>query len=169
MTRYTISVVIASVLVSGAALAASGVVSQTAKDVEGAWTLVSADDLRPNGTRNPLFGSNPVGLLIFLPDGTYSLQIKDSGQAKFASGDRAKATPDECQATVLANNPHWGKYTVNEADRTITFQIEHAMFPNWEGTTQTRAFTLTGDQLKYTVPNATIAGANPELVWKRAK
>jgi hypothetical protein len=146
MTHHIASVLasisIASVFMSTAAIL------QTAKDIEGAWTLVSTDDVRPDGSRKPLYGAKPAGLLIFLPNGTYSLQnMNTTEQKKFASGDRANGTPEEYKAAVLASNPHWGKWKVNPADQTLTFQIEYALFPNWAGTTQVRKFTLRGDEL----------------------
>ena len=70
---------------------------------------------------------------------------------------------------VSLDNPHWGRYSINAADRIILFQIDHATFANWEGTEQKRSFTLTGDELKYSVPNPSATGANPVVVWKRAK
>src|SRR5215813_2590943 len=57
---------------------------------------------------------------------------------------------------------------VNAADKTITFKIETATFPNWDGTEQKRAFTVTGDELTYTVPAAS-GGGTATTVWKRAK
>ena len=83
--------------------------------------------------------------------------------------DRAKATPEEYKTTVVGNFSHWGKWSVNEADRMLTWHVEHAMFPNWTGTAQKRRIDLTGDELKYLVPNPETAGSNPEVVWKRAK
>jgi hypothetical protein len=164
MTRqlFASAFVIWASLVTGAA-------AQTAKDIEGVWTLVSAEDLRPDGTRIPQFGPKPTGLLVFLPNGIYSLHIAASGQAKFATGDRAKATSEEYKTTVVGNFSHWGKWSFNEPDRMLTWQVEHSMFPNWTGTAQKRRIELSGDELKYLVPNPETAGSNPEVVWKRAK
>ena len=168
MTRHATLVGFASALVLGGALV-TGAVAQKAKDIEGIWTLVSADNVRPDGTRTPQFGPKPTGLLVFLPNGIYSLHIAATGQAKFAEGDRAKATPEEYKTTVVGNFSHWGKWSFNEADRMLTWQVEHAMLPNWTGTAQKRRIDLTGDELKYLVPNPETAGSNPEVVWKRAK
>src|SRR6266545_2546257 len=86
MTRHVTLVGFASALVLGCALV-TGAVAQTTKDIEGVWTLVSADNVRPDGTRIPQFGPEPKGLLVFLPNGIYSLHLAATGQAKFASGD----------------------------------------------------------------------------------
>jgi hypothetical protein len=34
----------------------------------------------------------------------------------------------------------------------ITFHIQTSTYPNWDGMDQKRPFTLSGDELKYTVP-----------------
>jgi len=95
--------------------------------------------------------------------------VAANGQAKFATGDRAHATPEECKTTVVGNFTHWGKWSFNEPDRMLTWQVEHAMLPNWTGTVQKRRIELSGDELKYLVPNPETAGSNPVVVWKRAK
>lgn len=136
----------------------------------GTWTLVSNDVIAANGTRKPGFGPTPAGLAMFDAAGRYSIQILDPDRPKFASNDRVKGTPGENQAFVLGNNPHYGKYSVNDTNHTITFEIEHAAFPNWDGTKQIRSFTLVGDTLKYTTPASAFAdGHSVEVVWQRAK
>jgi hypothetical protein len=81
--------------------------------------------------------------------------------------DRMEGTAEENKAAVQGANPHWGRYSVNESDKTILFKIEHAFFSNWEGTEQKRPFTLAGDQLTWIAAAST--GGRAELVWRRAK
>ncbi len=140
---------------------------QDAKQVVGTWTLVSVDNVRPDNSKVPLFGPNPQGILIFDGSGRYSLQLCRPDRPKFASNNRVKGTPEENQAAVQGCNPHWGRYSVS--DGAIAFQIEHAMFANWEGQTQKRSFTITGDQLKYVVPAPSVGSGTGEVVWRRAK
>ena len=136
----------------------------------GTWTLVSNEIVAADGSRKPGFGPNPTGLAMFDAGGRYSIQILAPGRPNFASNDRLKGTPEENQAFVTGNNPHFGKYSVNDKDHTITFAIEHAAFPNWDGTNQVRAFTLIGDTLKYTTPASAFSdGHLVEVVWQRAK
>jgi len=165
MTRLlTIIVVVGAAVVFGRT--ASG---QQDNPVLGAWTRVSVDDVRPDGSKHPLFGRNPEGMLVFDAGGRYSLQICDSARPKFAANDRLKGTPEENQAAVRGCNPHWGRYSVSLGDKAINFKIDHALFKNWEGTEQKRSFTLVGDELIYNVPNPSEGNVNPVLVWKRTK
>jgi hypothetical protein len=141
----------------------------SAETLAGTWTLLSVSNVRPDGTRVEPYGPHPQGILMFDIEGRYSLQIFRAGRAKFASGDKSQGTAEEYKATVEGTNSHFGRYSVDDASRVITFQIEHASFPNWEGTEQKRSFTGTGDELRYTVPTTTTGGgATGEVVWKRA-
>ena len=142
--------------------------AQSAKDLVGAWTPISVENTLPDGKKVQSFGANPQGLLIFDGEGRYSLQLCSAGRPKFASNNRMAGTPEENQAAVHGCNPHWGRYTVNEADRSLTFKIEHALFTNWEGTEQKRTFTIKGDELVYNVPSAS-AGGTSVVAWRRAK
>jgi len=135
----------------------------------GTWTLVLVDNVLPDGSRVQLYGPNPHGRLMFDAAGRYSLLIVSAGRPPFASNDKSQGTPDEYRAAVQGSNAHFGSSSINEAERTITFRIEHASFPNWEGTEQKRSFTLAGDHLKYTVRAPTTGGgAVGEVEWKRA-
>lgn len=136
----------------------------------GTWTLVLVDNILPDGTRSKPYGENPIGLLIFDKNGNYAIQILHENRPKFISGDKTKGTNEENKALVLGSNSHFGKYTINAKDQTITFKVEHAFFPNWEGVEQIRPFTLTKTELKYTVPNTTNGtGVSGEVIWKRLR
>src|SRR3954471_12507116 len=126
----------ASALSAGFALSTSYSWSQPAKQLQGAWTVVSVDTTGPDGKKTQPFGNEPVGLLMF--DGErYSLQICSAKRPKFAGNSRMQGTPEENKAAVTGCNPHWGQYTVS--DGAIVFKIEHAMYANREGTEQKRS------------------------------
>jgi len=87
---------------------------------------------------------------------------------KFASNNSMRGTAEENAAVVQGSNTHFGTYSVDESGKTIHFRIETSTFANWNGTEQKRPFSLSGDQLKYTI--ATASGGGPaEVVWKRVK
>jgi hypothetical protein len=127
------------------------------------------DNLLPDGGRVHLYGTNPSGLLMFDAEGNYSLQIVSADRPRFVANDKGKGTADEYRAAMQGSNAHFGQYVLNQAEGTITFRIEHASYPNWEGTEQTRSYTLTGDRLKYTVPAPTTGGsAVGDVEWTKA-
>lgn len=136
----------------------------------GTWTLVRVDNLSPDGSRVELYGPGPRGLLVFDAQGRYALQILRATRLRFASNDKARGTADEYADAVRGTNAHFGRYRVDSAASSISFEIEHASFPNWEGTRQTRSFTLDGPSLVYRVPTPTSGGAQVigEVEWRRA-
>ena len=136
--------------------------------IVGTWVLTAADKLLPDGTRSHDYGDNPHGLVIFTEDGHYSVQIYRDERIKFASGDKLKGSPEEYKDAVLGMSVHYGKYSVDPAKNTISFQIDRASFPNWDGTTQVRAFDLKGDELSWKVPPRA-DGSIPITVLKRIK
>lgn len=99
--------------------------------------------------------------------GRYILAITRGGIAKFAGNNREAGTVEENKSVVQGTIAHFGRYTVDESVKAITFQIENSTYPNWEGTEQRRTFTLSGDELKYTVPVAATGVGSAELHWKR--
>jgi Lipocalin-like domain len=141
--------------------------AQTAKDLVGAWTAVS-NVAEQGGVKSEPYGPSPQGMLIFEANGRYGLILSRKDVPKFAANSRTNGTPDENKASVQGTISHFGTYTVNEADKSIIFRIETSTFPNFNGTEQKRAFTLVGDELKYTVP-AFSGGGTAVAAWKRAK
>lgn len=171
MKRLRISMLVMTALLALGALLSNDAIGQqkTLKEqLAGAWMYVSVDTVRPDGGRTPMYGANPQGLVIFDGNGRYALVNARGDLPKFASNDRLKGTPEEDKAVVQGSIAHFGRYLVDEADSTITFQIETSTFPNWNGIVQKRPFVLTGDNLKWTTPNAS-GGGSGEIVLKRAK
>src|SRR4029079_14481888 len=141
--------------------------AQTAKDLVGAWIAVS-NVAEQGGVKSEPYGPAPNGMLIFEPNGHYGLVLSRKDVPKFASNNRTKGTPDENKAAVQGTISHFGRYTVNEAAKSIVFHIDLSTYPNFNGTEQKRSFELVGDQLKYTVP-AFSGGGTAVAVWRRAK
>ena len=153
-------------LLLGVVLLAGAVCAQTAKDLAGTWTLVSADTMRPDGSRVPTFGASPKGLLVFTDNGRFIYLLSRADLPKFASNNRTTGTPEENTAVVQGSNSTFGTYAL--ADKTLTIKVEHSTFPNWIGTDQQRTITITGDEMKWT----NLAGSGSgvvELVLKRAQ
>jgi Lipocalin-like domain len=166
----TLAIALLSCLATGAPAAAQDA-SQN-NHLIGTWKLTIADNVLPDGARIHLYGPDPQGVLIFDAGGHYSLQIMSADRPKFAANDKAKGTAEEYRAAVQGSNCHFGRYTVDEHDHTVTFYVEHATFSNWEGTTQNLPFQIAGDEykfIKFIVPHPTTGGAGVtgEVTWKR--
>ena len=135
------------------------VAAQTMKSVAGTYSAVSV----------PAFGDSPRGMMILSPNGHYTIIVGKTSLAPIASGSRTKATPDENKAVVEGSIAHYGKYTIDDKGKAITFHVEMSTFPNWDGKPQKRALKVAGDKLSYVVSAPSSGGPANEVVWKRVK
>lgn len=145
---------------------ATGQQKTLGEQLVGSWSYVSVDIVRPDGSRVPLYGPDPSGLASFDAAGRYVLITARTGIPKFASNNRNEGTAEENKAVVEGSIAHFGRYTIDEAHKTITFHIQTSTFPNWNGIDQTRPFTMTATELKWTT--AASSGGTAEVVLRRA-
>ena len=118
----------------GLALLAGGAVAQqkTLRDqLVGTWVMVSNITTRADGTKADTFGPNVKAMAIYDGDGHVASVTTRSDLPKFASNNRGTGTADENKAIVGGSLAHFGTYAVNEADKSFTYRIESATFPNW--------------------------------------
>jgi hypothetical protein len=139
--------------------------------IVGSWRLLISDAVKPDGTQVPQFGPNPRGVVMFGPDGRYSLQVmRDIGRPNFAANDRLKGTPAEIKAAYEGMLGHFGSYLVNDQDKSLVFRIEGSSFPNQNDGKQMRVITaLWQDDLTWTVPTPSTGSDKINLAWRRIK
>jgi hypothetical protein len=142
--------------------------AEMASSLVGSWALIAADVLHADGTRTHDYGGAPKGLLLIDATGRYSLQIFKSERLRFVSGDKKAGTNAEYAAAAMGSSTHFGSIRIDPNAKSLTFKIEAASFPNWEGTQQRRSYELNGDDLSYCVP-ARPDGGIPISVWRRMK
>ena len=160
--RTAITLIPALLLAAGPTLAADSLSDQLA----GAWSLVSIVAIQGKN-RVDLFGPEPRGQMILSPDGYFSTLTTVASLPDFASNNRMQGSPEEYEAIGKGANAHYGTYLVDENAGTISFQVEVSTFPNWEGQTHARVFTLDGDLLSYVNPSSTVQASSVEVVWRK--
>lgn len=135
----------------------------------GSWSLVSINNIYQDGSRKTPYGEKPKGVLIFDAKGNYAIQIMKANRPLIVSGNKNSSTPEENAALIKGFNAHFGTYVIDSIYDTITFNIMHASFPNWENQTQKRNYTHSNNELKYIVTNTTQGGASviAEVVWRK--
>jgi Lipocalin-like domain len=141
--------------------------SHDPKDLVGTWKLVSVVT-EQDGRKFDAYGPSAKGLLVFDAAGQYSIIFIAGGLPSFGSGNRSSGTADEAMAVVAGSLAHFGTYVVDEADKSFTFRVDRATFPNWDGKTNRRSFVIWGDELRFTDPHAS-GGGVATTIFQRAK
>ena len=140
------------------AMASNGASAQVDKNLVGTWTVVSVT-YEQGGKKIEPYGPNVKGTQIYDANGRIATVVLRPDLPKVASNNRMTATAEESQKIVHGSIAYFGTYTTNEADHSVTVQIEGATLPNWMGTSQKRTYTISGDQLTISNPTGSGAGA----------
>jgi hypothetical protein len=156
-------------------LGAGAAFAQPAKSLRehivGTWDFVVAEITTADGKKSFPFGQRPKGMLVFTADGHFS-QVHVSGDLPRIEGNnRLGGTPEQNTAIVHGSLALVGTYSVDEAKKTLTFNIVASTFPNQWGTSQTRTIDLlTADEFRNTNPAASRDGpAVAANIYRRAK
>jgi hypothetical protein len=126
--------------------AASSAVAQTLKNrIVGTWEIVSIVN-ESKGNKTEPFGPHPMGYFMFDQSGHVSVIILKSDLPKFASNNKNTGTDSENKAVVQGTVASYGTYKVDEENQKVFAHYVGSTYPNWNGTDQERAITITGDQ-----------------------
>jgi hypothetical protein len=151
------------------ALANTAAAQNLSNQIVGTWDFVVAEVKAPDGKISYPFGKTPKGMLIFTADGRFT-QIHVGDVPKIASNNRLSGTPEEYGAIMRGSISLFGRYTVDEAKKTVTYHIVSASYPNWEGESQTRTIDkLTADEFVNTNPDVAGGRGSASNFYKRAK
>ena len=170
MKRYT-TFSLGAIAVMSVALLPNSAISQQKplkEQLVGSWSIVSNDNVAPDGTKRQIFGPNPKGVFILGVDGRYALVVVNPARPKFKGASRLDGTPEENRAVVAGTVASFGTWSLDEATNTFVTNAEGDLFPNAEGRDQRRIIVLSGDELKMVNPSPG-SGGQAEIVFKRAK
>lgn len=159
------------ICIAAASLLAGAAPAQSRDDLatlQGTWEMVSAYEIKADGTRTTNYGEHPLGLMTVDAGHRYNMQIFRVGRPAFASGDKARGTPDEYRQAVVGSSTHFGTVSIDSAKHQLVFDVQAASFPNWEGKRQVRDYTFKDGVLSYAVPaSASSSGIVAYSIWRR--
>jgi Lipocalin-like domain len=156
------------------ALSAGTVAAQPAKSLKeqivGTWDFVVAEVTAPDAKKTFPFGETPKGILIFTADGRFANIHIASDVPRIASNNRLTGTPEEYADIMRRSVSLFGSYTVDEAKKTVTYNVVAASFPNMQGEAQTRLIDkLTTEEFVNTNPNVAGGRGSASNFYRRAK
>jgi len=159
LSVLTLSVMLAIAMASFAGSYAQQRIART--QLVGTWTLVSCVNAKGN---TPPFCVNPNGRIMFDAGGSYTTVIAAGGRPRLADAPRAARSAEEYKSVAMGLVAGFGTWAFNEADQTVTFHVEGALFPQNEGTDEKYSVSLGGDELK-----AVGSDGGGLSIWRRAR
>ena len=134
----------------------------------GSWILTSLTSGEGAGRSLP-YGPDPKGTMMVDANGRFSITVLRSDLPKFASNNRMTGTPEENDAIVRGVIAYFGSYTLDESTHVLTVHVEGSTFPNFDGGTQTRILSFSGDdEVTYFNPTPSMGGT-AKATYRRAK
>lgn len=135
----------------------------------GTWHFVIAEVVAPDGKKSFPFGESPTGILVFTAGGQFAQIHVASDVPKIASNNRLTGTPEEYATIMRRSISLFGTYKVDEAKKTVTFNIVSSTYPNFAGESQVRTIDkLTEDQFINTNPNVAGGRGHATNIYKKA-
>ena len=127
----------------------------------GAWKLVAVEDRLPGGEIAYPYGSRPAGLLTYDESGRMSVQIMRRDRRPLSSDNWDETGAEEVRAAVEGFTAFFGRYEVDEVQKTVTHIVEGHLLPNSVGKELKRNYEFSGDRL-ILKPSAT-----RRVIWER--
>src|SRR6202043_3571940 len=100
--RTALAMTITALLSSAVGLSANDSLAQQKplqkslkEQLVGTWTLVSSDQVRPDGSKLKQFGANPKGINVFDANGRFFVLVASADDSKIASKDPSSKTNSE--------------------------------------------------------------------------
>lgn len=157
-----------AVLAACMTLTAASAFAQATSVLTGGWRLVSSVTEK-DGKTTDQFGTGATGMMNLDASGHFMLTIIGPDLPRFAANNRAGGTEQENKAVMGKSIAMLGTFAVEPARKTLTFKVERATFPNWDGTEQQRLIVVaSNDELKYVTPTAS-SGGIATVTWERSR
>ncbi|CAN5584425.1 hypothetical protein BH11ACT6_BH11ACT6_12840 [soil metagenome] len=114
----------------------------------GAWELVTYTEQElPDGPLAYPHGEDPLGLIMYTPDGYMSAQIETRNRPPYDRPAAAGGTAEQRATAAAGYLAYSGPYFVDEYTGNIRHHVAISLLPNWIDSIQVRRSRLIGDQL----------------------
>jgi len=139
----------------------------TSTPLVGAWSLIDAVTIEPDGRSRPWNGWGPssIGLILYEPTGLMAVQIAGPRSRQPHETEFSKLPADQRLDYLRTYYAYFGRYTFDAAQSIVTHVISSSLDPSEIGDTYRRKVDLHGDMVTLTTldPN----GPHSVLRWRR--
>jgi len=159
MSRISLVTSFVIIVLGISALPASTAEQTLKQQIQGAWNLVSCDAKRTIGDAPTQICVNTSGSLSLNGNGRYTTIVASKNRP---TTSRENATPESLKAIAQGFAAQFGTWSVNDADKTLTFHAEEELFPRPGSEYKQTIVSVTADEMR---TNGPLGNA----VWRRFK
>lgn len=134
----------------------------------GTWRLISMTRLDDGGVPRPVWGDQPLGLLIYTPDGHVAAQVYDARRPKLGVPWESAAA-EAARIAFVGLATYFGTYAVDAQAQTVTHTVQGAMTPDWIGAKLVRSYRFVAPsriELRI-VEDTQVSAIGLVLTWER--
>jgi Lipocalin-like domain len=109
--RTTLAMTTTALLCLAVGLSASDSLAQQKslkEQLVGTWTLVSSDQVRPDGSKLKQFGANPKGINVFDANGRFFLMVASADNSRIAARDPNETNQEEVGGLIAESIAYYG-------------------------------------------------------------
>jgi len=137
------------------------------EQVLGRWTLVNWRQEYDDGRIQYPFGEDAVGVIHYSASGHMYCAISRARRANFVSGGQWTASEAERASAYDGYLTYTGTFSIKPG--MVSHHVELAIYPNWVGSVQNRAFAFCDGELHLTarLEEGTAEARTALLHWRR--
>ena len=136
------------------------------EQIIGSWASAFVEHTYPDGRKVQEFGANPKGISVFDGNGRFIVIVLHSDLPKLASNDWFKPSPDEAMTIAKGVIANYGSYTVNEADQSLSLNLEGSYFANQCFPQKRIVMEINADEMKLQNPSSIVGGIIEHIVTR---
>jgi hypothetical protein len=138
----------------------------------GAWRLTAFEYRYADGRVTLPYGNSPLGSLIYDRSGRIALHLMHPHRRRFKADDQHKGTAKEVREAFEDFIAYFGAFEVDEAQKVVLHRIEGSLYPDLNGTTHKRFYTLDANGKRLTLQTAPFKDDDGSkwvgfVVWER--
>ncbi len=140
----------------------------TLEKITGTWKLNAIYFLFNDGSKEDMYGPNPIGILMYDSNGYMNAQLGESGRQTSFKNKEWMLDLNLKSIAFDSYMSYYGTYYEEEPGKVI-HQVEGCINPDWIGEKEIRYVDTQGDILKIWTPKTQINGkeAVVEVLWQR--
>ncbi|MEP4379200.1 MAG: lipocalin-like domain-containing protein [Alphaproteobacteria bacterium] len=133
------------------------------EDIIGAWNLVDTFRENPDGTTTPNQGADPMGIIMYSPDGHMCAITRSRSRPFPAMPDATDADKARMFDSYLS---YAGRWSLD--GNTVTHHVEHALNENFVGQDRKRVIDHQGDRMVLKGEGSDGVSTST-IIWERHK